>query len=77
MGDVSAIKPRTYKVGGGGGGAGGWLPPLRKVFLIFFLHGKTSAPYVFCSCSFIPRARFNTSLAMVSYYLLWIRDMTS
>ena len=48
MGDVSAFHPRTCKVGGGGGG--GWLPPLRKVFLIFFLHGKTLAPYVFCSC---------------------------
>ena len=47
--------PRTYK-------GKGWLPPTHsscppspKVFLIFFLDDKTSAPEVFCSCSFIPR----------------------
>ena len=49
-------------------GGGGWLPPIRKVFLIFFIGDKTSAPYVFSSGSFIPHARFETSLAMVSYY---------
>ena len=64
MGDVSAINPRRTRLGGGGG----WLPPIRKVFLIFFIGDKTSAPYVFSSGSFIPHARFETSLAMVSYY---------
>ena len=39
-----------------------------KVFLIFFLGDKTSALEVFCSCSFILRAHFETSLLMVSYY---------
>ena len=34
----------------------------------FFLDDKTSAPDVFSSCSFIPRAHFETSLVMVSYY---------
>ena len=29
---------------------------------------KTSALEVFCSCSFILRAHFETSLVMVSYY---------
>ena len=37
-----------------GGGRGGYHPP--KVFLSFFLEDKTSAPEVFSSCSFIPRA---------------------
>ena len=32
----------------------------------FFLEDKTSAPDVFSSCSFIPRADFETSLVMVS-----------
>ena len=39
--------------GGGGGG---------------FLDDKTSAPEVFCSCSCISGAHFETSLVMVSYY---------
>ena len=39
-----------------------------KVFLIFSLGDKTSALEVFCSCSFILRAHFETSLLMVSYY---------
>ena len=42
MGDVSAINPRRTRLGGGGGE--GWLPPIRKVFLIFFIGDKTSAP---------------------------------
>ena len=42
---------------GGGGGSE-----------FFFLDGKTSAPEVFSSCSFIPREHFETSLVMVSYY---------
>ena len=42
MGDVSAINPRRTRLGGGGGGGG--LPPIRKVFLIFFIGDKTSAP---------------------------------
>ena len=39
-----------------------------KVFLIFSLSDKTSAPEVFCSCLFIPRAHSETSLVAVSYY---------
>ena len=30
---------------------------------------KTPAPEVFCSCSFVPRAHFETSLVMASYYV--------
>ena len=37
-------------------------------FLIFFLEDETSAPDVFSSCSFIPRAHFETSQVMVRYY---------
>ena len=33
-----------------------------------FLEDKTSAPDVFSSCSFIPRAHFETSLVMVSCF---------
>ena len=55
------FNPRTYKGEGGGG-------VCFKVFFIFFLADKTSAPEVFSSCSFIPRAHFETSLMMVSYY---------
>ena len=40
----------------------------HKVFLSFFLEDKTSVPDVFSSCSFIPRARFERSLVMVSCY---------
>ena len=40
-------------------------PRSHKVFLSFFLENKTSAPEVFNSCSFIPRADFETSLVMV------------
>ena len=61
-----AVNPRTYKMGGGGGW--GRLQPASEVFFIFFLDGKTSAPDVFSSCSFIPRAHFETSLVMVSHY---------
>ena len=39
-----------------------------KVFLNFFLEDKTSVPDVFSSCSFIPRAHFETSLVMVGCY---------
>ena len=49
----------TERGGGGGGGEGSEF---------FFLDGKTSAPEVFSSCSFIPREHFETSLVMVSYY---------
>ena len=48
-----------------GGGVG--MPPL-KVFLSFLLEDKTSAPDVFSSCSFIPRAHFESSSVMVSFY---------
>ena len=58
-----SLNTRTYK----GGGEGGYYPPL-KVFLSFFPEDKTSAPDVFSSCSFIPRADFETSLVMVSCY---------
>ena len=44
--------PRTYKGRGRGRGKGK---------LSFFLEDKTSAPDVFSSCSFIPRAHFETS----------------
>ena len=60
------LDPRTYKeVGRGGRGV---VRVRVKVFLIFFLGDKTSALEVFCSCSFILRAHFETSLLMVSYY---------
>ena len=53
---------------GRGGGEGGRMPPLHKVFLSFFLEDKTSAPVVFSSGSFIPRAHFETRLVMFSCY---------
>ena len=48
----------------------GWQPAPSEGFLkfFFFLKDKTSAPNDFGSCSFIPRAHFETSLVMVSYY---------
>ena len=62
------LDPRTYK-GVGRGGGGVVRDRVRvKVFLIFSLGDKTSALEVFCSCSFILRAHFETSLLMVSYY---------
>ena len=57
------FNPRKYK----GGGGGGWHPP-NKVFQIFFLEDKTSAPDVFSSCLFIPCADFEMNLVMVSCY---------
>ena len=50
---------------GGRGGGGG-----RGYSDFFFLDDRISAPEVFCSCSFIPRAHFETSLVMVN--LLWL-----
>ena len=50
---------------GGGGRVG--MPPL-KLFLSFLLEDITSAPDVFSSCSFIPRAHFESSSVMVSFY---------
>ena len=47
----------TYKWGGGGG----WLPPLPRGFLSFFLDDKTSGAEVFI------RTHFETSLVMVCY----------
>ena len=48
-------------------GGEGWLPsPLPSE--VFFPEDKTSAPDVFSICSLIPRALFETSLVMVSYY---------
>ena len=57
------LNPRTYRGGGGGLDA-----TPHKVFLSFFLEDKTSAPDVFSSCSFFPRADFEMSLVMVSCY---------
>ena len=51
----------------GGGGKGREVPPPWG-FSEFFLNDKTSTPEVFCSCSFIPCAHFETSLVTVSYY---------
>ena len=53
---------------GGGGGAADCHAPTHKAFMIFFLEDKTSAPEVFCRCSFIPCAHLETSLVVVSYY---------
>ena len=44
---------------------GEWHPPLPKVFLIFFIEGKASAPDVFSSGLFIPRAHFESSRAVM------------
>ena len=49
-----------------GGGEEECHPPWN--FLNFFLADKTSAPDVFSSCSFTPRAHFETSLVMVDCY---------
>ena len=46
----------------------GRTPPPTFLLLLLFLDDKTSAADVFRSCSFIPRAHFETSLEMVSYY---------
>ena len=61
-----------FKVEGCGGG-GGVVFATPSFFWVFFLDDKTSAPDVFCSCSFLPRAHFETSLVMVSYsdYEIW------
>ena len=58
------VNPGTYKGGGGRGEV--VATPSSEVLLIVFLDDKTSAPDVFSSCSFIPRAHFETSLVMVS-----------
>ena len=51
-------------------------PRAYKVFLSsFFLKDKTSAPDVFSSCSFIPRAQFRVKFSDGQF--LWLRDMTS
>ena len=39
-----------------------------EVFLSIFLEDKASAPDVFCSCSSITSAHFETSSVMVSFY---------
>ena len=43
-------------------------PRTYNVFPSLFLEDKTLALDVFSSCSFIPRAHFETSLEMVSFY---------
>ena len=50
------------------GGGGACFPPPYKVFLIFSLDDKISAPEVFCSYSLIRGAHFETSLVMANYY---------
>ena len=45
------------------------LPPSLTSFFKFLLDDKTLAPDVLSSCSFIPRAHFETSLKMVSYMI--------
>ena len=57
------VNPRTCR---GGGGGGEWLPATLRVFCFFSPDDKTSAPEVFCSCSFILRVHFETGLVMVS-----------
>ena len=57
------VNPWTYRGAEGGGGGSGCQPPYG-----FSLDDKTSAPEVFCSCSFILRTHFETGLVMVSYY---------
>ena len=46
-------------------------------FSELFLNDATSAPEGFCSCSFIPRAHFETSLVMVSHYMITKYDVKS
>ena len=53
---------------GGGGGPPAGVPPPHKVFLIFSLDDKISAPEVFCGYSLIRGAHFETSLVMAGYY---------
>ena len=60
------VNPVTYKREGAV--ANPPPPPLRFFWFFFFLENKTSAPDVFGSWSFIPRAHFETSSVMVSYY---------
>ena len=50
------------------GGVDATPTPQKKVLLSFFLEDKTSAPDIFSSYSFIPRANFETSLVMVRCY---------
>ena len=56
------INPRKYAVGGGGVATP---PPPEFVLSSKY---KTSAPDLFSSCLFIPRAHFETSLVMGSFY---------
>ena len=55
------LTPETY-------GEGVVTASPSEFFLSFFLDEKTSAPDVFTTCSFIPRAHFGTSLVIVSDY---------
>ena len=68
---LSHLNPRTYKE------ARGWMPTPIRFFFKFFPQDKTSVPDVFSSCSFIPRAHFETSLVMVSCYgkEIWRRKL--
>ena len=61
-------KPQMSTLGRTRGREGGCHPPAPIRFSEFFLEDKTSVPDVFSSCSFIPRAHFETSLVMVSCY---------
>ena len=59
---VYKVANSVYYVQGGRG----WIPP-PKVFLSFLVEDKTSALDVFSSCSFIPRAHFESSSVMVRF----------
>ena len=60
--DSEGFNLRTYKAEGGKG-------QHSKVFLsLFSLEDKTPAPDVFRSCSFIPRAHFESRSVTVSFY---------
>ena len=63
------LNPPTYK------GEGKVATSLRG-FLSFVLDDETSASDVFSSCSFIPRAHFETRLVMVNYYGYDYRDFS-
>ena len=58
------------KLSGVQGGGGDGCHPSRKKIKKTSKDDKKSAPEVFSSCSLIPRAHFETSLVMISYYMV-------
>ena len=66
----SSLRQRAFNLtlGRTGRGRGVGCHP-SEVFLSFSLEDKTLAPDGFSSCSFIPRANFETSSVMVSCYI--------